>query len=217
MEKGKFILEESSDDTCLNERVNDMGEAPEGRTANIDEDLVRLVIAGERDLFAPLYERYYWRVFRMAYGMTGNHGSAEDLTQEIFMRAYQRLKEFRGQSAFSTWLYRVAVNHSLNYRRKHQGEAREELPAESGPRAVVDGSTTADAKVMQEQMTAQVHRALLTLKPKLRMIVILKDIEGLSYEEIAERAGCSMGTVASRLNRSRKILSQKLEHLRGAY
>ena len=84
-----------------------MGEAPESRAANTDEDLVRLVIAGERDLFAPLYERYYWRVFRMAYGMTGNHGSAEDLTQEIFMRTYQRLKDFRGQSAFSTWLYRV--------------------------------------------------------------------------------------------------------------
>ena len=194
-----------------------MGEEPESGPAGTDEELVRLVVAGERDLFAPIYEKYYWRVFRMAYGMTGNHGSAEDLTQEIFMRAYQRLKEFRGQSAFSTWLYRVAVNHSLNYRRKHQVETREESPSESDPQPTVDGSTMADTGVMRQQMTVQVHRALLALKPKLRMIVILKDIEGLSYEEIAQRTNCSTGTVASRLNRSRKLLARKLEHLRGAY
>ena len=194
-----------------------MGEAPESGPANTDEELVRLVVAGERDLFAPIYERYYWRVFRMAYGMTDNHGSAEDLTQEIFMRAYQRLKEFRGQSAFSTWLYRVAVNHSLNYRRKHQVEAREESTCETDAQPMVDGSTTAETGLMRQQMTVQVHRALLTLKPKLRMIVILKDIEGLSYEEIAQRTNCSTGTVASRLNRSRKLLARKLEHWRGAY
>ena len=198
-----------------------MGEEPESGTVRTDEELVRLVIAGERDLFAAIYERYYWRVFRMGYGMTGNHGSAEDLTQEIFMRAYQRLKDFRGQSAFSTWLYRVAVNHSLNYRRKHSGEAREESPeespAETDTRQVVAGSVTAEAGVLREQITAQVHGALLALKPKLRLIVILKDIEGLSYEEIARRTNCSMGTVASRLNRSRKLLARKLEHLRGAY
>ena len=194
-----------------------MGEAPESGPANTDEELVRLVVAGERDLFAPIYERYYWRVFRMAYGMTDNHGSAEDLTQEIFMRAYQRLKEFRGQSAFSTWLYRVAVNHSLNYRRKHQVEAREESTCETDAQPMVDGSTTAETGLMRQQMTVQVHHALLTLKPKLRMIVILKDIEGLSYEEIAQRTNCSTGTVASRLNRSRKLLARKLEHWRGAY
>jgi|SRR6185295_7910993 len=194
-----------------------MGEEPESGPAGTDEELVRLVVAGERDRFAPIYERYYWRVFRLAYGMTGNYGSAEDLTQEIFMRAYQRLKEFRGQSAFSTWLYRVAVNHSLNYRRKHRAEAREESPSEIDPQPMIDGSTTADTGVMRQQMTVQVHRALLALKPKLRMIVILKDIEGLSYEEIAQRTNCSTGTVASRLNRSRKLLARKLEHLRGAY
>jgi RNA polymerase sigma-70 factor (ECF subfamily) len=196
--------------------VNNMGEAPESGAAT-DEEIVRRVVAGDRDLFASLYERYYWRVFRMAYGMTGNHGGAEDLTQEIFMKAYLRLREFRGQSAFSTWLYRVAVNHSLNYRRKHHVEAREESTTETDPQATVDGSTIAETGVMRQQMTAQVHTALLALKPKLRMIVILKDIEGLSYEEVAQRTNCSMGTVASRLNRSRKLLARKLEHLRGAY
>ena len=153
----------------------------------------------------------------MAYGMTGNHGSAEDLTQEIFMRAYQRLKDFGGQSAFSTWLYRVAVNHSLNYRRKHQVEGLEESTGEADPPPIVDGAMSAETGVMRQQMTAQVHRALLGLKPKLRMIVILKDIEGLSYEEIARRTNCSTGTVASRLNRSRKLLARQLEHLRGNY
>ena len=78
-------------------------------------------------------------------------------------------------------------------------------------------SPSAEADLMQEQIQLQVHRAMLGLKPKLRMMVILKDIEGLSYEEIAARMNCSTGTVASRLNRARKILARKLEHLKGVY
>lgn len=182
-----------------------------------DEQLVGLALAGDATAFADLYERFYSRTYRMAYSMTGHRGAAEDLTQEIFMRAYQRLKDYGGQSSFSTWFYRLAVNHSLNYRRHERGALREEAADNLESFAQPGALKQIEATVLQKQIQEQIHRALVALKPKLRIVVILKDIEGLSYEEIAERVNCSTGTVASRLNRGRKLLAHRLEHLKGAY
>jgi RNA polymerase sigma-70 factor (ECF subfamily) len=184
--------------------------APGDRT---DEELVGLILAGQGDVFAEIYQRYYSRAFRLAYGMTGNRESAEDLTQEIFLRTYRKIGLFKGESGFSTWFYRLAVNISLNYRRRERNRASEDvadmdlLVAPGPPRQM-------ESKIYQKQIQGQVQRALLSLKPKWRVIVILKDIEGLSYEEIAERVNCSTGTIASRLNRARKLLAQKLSHLK---
>lgn len=197
---------------CLKQRVVELKKvaAPDDRT---DEELVRLVLAGQRDVFAELYLRYYSRAFRLAFAMTGNRESAEDLTQEIFIRAYRKLELFRGEAGFSTWFYRLAVNSSLNYRRRERNQTSEEvidiesLPAPTPARQM-------ESKIYQKQIQSQVQRALLSLKPRWRVIVILKDIEGLSYEEIAERVNCSKGTIASRLNRARKLLAQKLGHLK---
>lgn len=184
--------------------------APDDRT---DEELVRLLLAGQRDVFADIYLRYYLRAFRLAYAMTGNRESAEDLTQEIFMRAYQKIDLFKGESGFSTWFYRLAVNSSLNYRRRERNRASEEV-SDIESLAAPGPAKQMESKIYQKQIQSQVQRALLSLKPKWRVIVILKDIEGLSYEEIAERVNCSMGTIASRLNRARKLLAQKLDHLK---
>jgi RNA polymerase sigma-70 factor (ECF subfamily) len=181
-----------------------------------DEELVGCVLADGAEGFARLYERYYARTYRLAYGMTGRHEAAEDLTQEVFVRAYQRLGQFRGGSSFSTWFYRLTINCCLNYRRrerkffeKEAGEAEESrLPGESA---------RAEADLFQSQVQSQLQKALLSLKPELRLIVILKDVEGLRYEEIAERMSCSPGTVGTRLNRARKLLARKLGHLKGVY
>jgi len=177
-----------------------------------DEELVGFVLADQREVFARLYERYYSRTYRIAYGMTGRREAAEDLTQEVFIRAYQRLGQFRGQASFSTWFYRLTVNHCVNYRRhERRWQARE--AGEGWHPAALGGR--AEAEVFQHQVQGQIHRALLSLKPELRMVVILKDVEGLSYEEIAERMSCSSGTVGTWLNRARKLLARKLEHLKG--
>lgn len=181
-----------------------------------DEELVGFVLADQGEVFARLYERYYARTYRLAYGMTGRHEAAEDLTQEVFVRAYQRLRQFRGSSSFSTWFYRLSVNCCLNYRRrwsrvseKESGGAEEsDLPGTHG---------RAEAELFRSQVQGEVHRALLSLKPELRLVVILKDVEGLRYEEIAERVGCSAGTVGTRLNRARKLLARKLGHLKGGF
>jgi len=179
-----------------------------------DEALVGMVLAGRRDVFARLYERYYPRTYRLAYAMTGRREAAEDLTQEVFIRAYQRLEQFRGQASFSTWFYRLTVNHCVNYRRHERRFEGGGLDAAEG-RELRAVAGRADADFFRRQLQGQLHRALLSLKPELRMVVILKDVEGLRYEEIAERMNCSAGTVGTWLNRARKLLARKLEHLRG--
>jgi RNA polymerase sigma-70 factor (ECF subfamily) len=181
-----------------------------------DEELVELALAGRGDSFARIYERYYSRAYRLAYAMTGQKAAAEDLAQEMFIRAWRKIAQFRGESTFATWFYRLAVNCSLNYRKRekrHQFEDGERI--ESLPQTVA--ARQMEAKILQKQVQAEVHRALLSLKPRLRIIVVLKDIEGLSYEEIADRVNCSTGTIASRLNRARNLLAQKLRHLKGNF
>jgi len=191
---------------------------PELEETRTDEELVETVLAGHSELFGELYARFQRRAFRMAYGMVGDLDAAADLTQEIFMRAYQRLDQYQHRSAFSTWFYRLAVNTCLNYRareRKHKSEAADDaaLLLVPGPRLP---QSSIEAGVFQRQVQDQLRLALLSLKPELRIVIVLKEIEGLSYGEISERLGCPEGTVASRLNRARAILAQKLRHLQGA-
>ena len=173
-------------------------------------------LAGRGELFARLYERYHARTYRLAYGMTGRHETAEDLTQEVFIRAYQRLGQFHGKATFSTWFYRLTVNCCLNYRRHEQRFDVSELCVAEGSNPHAE-TTRAETQVFQQQIQGQLHKALLSLKPELRLVIILRDIEGLRYEEIAERMSCSAGTVGARLNRARKLLARKLEHLKGLY
>lgn len=189
-----------------------MGERSDPEATATDEELVSLVIAGQVDVFAGLYDRFYSRVYRMAYGMTGQHQAAEDLVQDVFARAYQKLRLFAGQSSFATWFYRLALNHCLNHckserqRLRLQTSGLEQLPSPIQPEQM-------EERVLGKELQSEVHRALLSLKPRIRMIVILRDIEGLSYQEIAGRMNCSMGTLASQLKRARTLLARKLEHL----
>jgi len=179
-----------------------------------DEELARLVAAGQVDVFAQLYERYYARAYRLAWAMTGRREAAEELTQEIFLRAWQKVGQFRGDASFGTWFYRLATHCCLNFRKRLPARAHESLDAvEQLPQS--NAMNLIEAPIRQQNIQVEVQRALLSLKPKWRLIVIFKDIEGLSYEEIAERMNCSTGTVASSLNRSRALLARKLEHLRG--
>ncbi|HEX8137751.1 MAG TPA: RNA polymerase sigma factor [Pyrinomonadaceae bacterium] len=184
-----------------------------------DEHLVARIRAGERALFAQLYRRYYTRTFALAFGMTGGPEEADDVTQEIFMRAYERLDTYRGGSSFATWFYRLAVNHCLNYcrrQRKYRATLVNVDTASDSPSLSKPSAESHMAEhLLQHQVQAQVQQALLSLKPEMRVLVLMKEMEGLTYEEIAERLGCSTGTVASRLSRARALLARKLENLKG--
>jgi RNA polymerase sigma-70 factor, ECF subfamily len=184
-----------------------------------DEHLVARIRAGDRALFAQLYHRYYKRTFALAFGMTARREEADDVTQEIFMRAYERLDTYRGGSSFATWFYRLAVNHCLNYcrrQRKYRAALVNVDDAEGSPFIQTAGAESYMADhLLQRQLQVQVQQALLSLKPEMRVLIVMKEMEGLSYEEIGERLGCSTGTVASRLSRARSLLARKLENLKG--
>ena len=201
---------------CLVRRLskqtsNKVGERSDRDATATDEELVSLVVAGQIDVFAGLYERFYSRVYRMAYGMTGQHQAAEDLVQDVFVRAYQKLKLFAGQSSFATWFYRLALNHCLNHCKSERKRLR--LQTTDLVQTPAVPAKQMEDRVLGKELQTEVHRALLSLKPRMRMIVILRDIEGLSYQEIADRMNCSMGTLASQLKRARTLLARKLEHL----
>lgn len=191
---------------------NKVGERSDPEATATDEELVSLVVAGQVDVFAGLYERFYARVYRMAYGMTGQHQAAEDLVQDVFVRAYQKLKLFAGQSSFATWFYRLALNHCLNHCKSERKRLRLQT-TDLVPTPAAFPAKQMEDRVLRKELQTEVHRALLSLKPRMRMIVILRDIEGLSYQEIADRMNCSMGTLAAQLKRARTLLARKLEHL----
>lgn len=182
-----------------------------------DESIVARVRTGER-LFGVLYERYRTRTFALAFGMTGQREQAEDLTQEIFLRVYERLNTFHGEAKFATWFYRIALNQCLNHcrneRRRHRTVAN---PEDDQATVLVELRVVeqADANLLRKEIQRQLRSAILSLKPEVRVLLLLKEIEGLSYEEIAERLECSPGTVASRLSRGRRLLARKLESLKG--
>ncbi|HXD32419.1 MAG TPA: RNA polymerase sigma factor [Pyrinomonadaceae bacterium] len=180
-----------------------------------NEELVAETLGARPEAFRELYDRFYSRTYRVAYGMTGRHELAEDLTQEIFIRAFQKLAKYDRRSSFATWFYRLSINHSLNYRKRemkesHKAEVDAQFPASVAEQRI-------ELTILGQQVQTQINRALISLKPKHRMVVILKDVEGLNIAEIAERMNCSAGTVASRLFRARDLLARKLDHLRDTF
>ncbi len=178
-----------------------------------DAELVRRAQAGELAAYDELIRRNQARIYGMIYHMTANHEDANDLTQEAFIRGYQGLHAFRGGASFFTWIYRVAVNHTLNFlklkrnRTPHvslngfepQGEAETfllELINDQTPRRA------AALTELQEKLNA----ALLKLSEKHRLVVTLHDIQGVSYDEIAAITGCNVATVRTRLFYARHLL-----------
>ena len=167
---------------------------------------------GDRDAFRVLFETYKDKVYSIAvYSSGGDATFADDVTQQIFLKLFTAIKQFRGDSEFTTWLYRLVVNACMDERRRRRrflpfGEGFEmKHPSENDPQEKQYGRT---------EVAEAVQVAIAQLKPKFRLPILLKYIEGLSYEEIAQVMGCSKGTVASRLNRGHGQLAKRLSHLR---
>jgi RNA polymerase sigma-70 factor, ECF subfamily len=166
-----------------------------------DEELVRRFVDGERNAFNGLVERHQARVYNIAYRMLGGREDALDAVQDVFITCLRKLRGFRGQSAFTTWLHRVTVNvclDSIRRRRPEQPSTDEVLEA-----AVPDPSDAA-AQAMD------VQRALLRVPEEFRTVLVLHDIHGEPYDAIAEILGAPVGTVKSRLHRGRVALGREL-------
>jgi len=164
-----------------------------------------------RPEFEDLVERYDKRLFNVMYGLTGNYHDALDLTEEAFVRALKAYPRFRGDSDPFTWLYRIAVNvmkkrHWKNVRR---GELWQEHVASDPPRTTE--TRTAEDAVLQEERAGLVRQAIAQLPAVFREAITLRYIDEMSYEEISETAGCSTGTVKSRISRGKALLGELLD------
>ena len=176
------------------------------RDVESDHTLVDRARRGDQEGCRLLVERYERRVIGLAYGLLGDRSDAEDVAQEAFLRAFRGLRSFRGQSAFKTWLFTIVVNTARSHR---QSRERRREEASGG---AVDFETTAAPESLDSQVIARdrVRQAMATLPRELREAVVLRDVQGLEYREIAEALDVPIGTVESRIFRGRARLRQAL-------
>jgi len=172
--------------------------------------------------FEQLFERHKSMVFNLAYQMLGDREEALDVAQEVFLAIYRKMDTFRGESSLKTWIYRIAVRRASNrfrwwnrLRRRGTVSLEEHLaknPEREYSRELTSGRQSPEEALLRKEEQEEVKRMLSQLPPQQRIAVIMRDIEGLSYEEISEALNVSLGTVKSRIARGREILKQ---HYRG--
>ena len=176
-------------------------------TESSDYKLSKDVAAGDMRAFEEVYRRHHRRVYGLCMRMTQNVAEAEDLTQEVFVHLFRKIGSFRGESAFSTWLHRLTVNHVLMHFRKRNGRERITEDGET-PNEVVRG--TEHPGRMQVVDKISLDNALAQLAPGYRAVFILHDVEGYEHEEIGRMLGCSTGTSKSQLHKARLRLRKLL-------
>lgn len=169
---------------------------------------------GDREAFHVLFETHKDRVYTIAFHYSGNEATARDVTQQVFLKLFNCIGQFREDSQFTTWLYRIVANACADEHRK-----RRRFVPFSPEIEVKNMSLSAhqEEAVHRREVANSVRGAIRELTPKLRLPILLKYVEGMSYDEIAEALGVSIGTVSSRLNRGHKMLARKLDHLRGEF
>ena len=186
-----------------------------------DQVLVSRVQAGDQAAFNLLVLKYQRKVLRLVSRLVRDPSEVEDVVQEAFLKAYRALPQFRGDSAFYTWLYRIAVNTAKNHLVSlgKQPIAASDLMSDDDetesfqPRNVVPDTQTPDSILLSREIAETVNRAIEALPTDLRTAITLREIEGLSYEEIAEAMNCPIGTVRSRIFRARESIASELRPL----
>ncbi len=179
-----------------------------------DREVVRRVQAGDTEAFEALVEKYKRKAFRLAYQVLRDQEEALDVAQEAFIKAFRALPRFKGDSAFYTWLFRITMNLALDRKRQRATRVRsmgtEDVPPEEWERTAVSLAPDPEDVAAGAEQRARIRVALDSLSENHRAIIILSDIEGLQYREIAEVLGIPMGTVMSRLHHARKRLREAL-------
>ena len=185
-----------------------------------DVDLVKRCQAGDSSAFNDLVTRYRGKVFTMIYGMVQNEQDAWDLAQEGFLKAWKSIHRFKGESSFYTWLYRIMTNVTIDSLRRKgiRGEAEFDdriaaVDVEPGSRTTPPSVPLPNKKLEHREIRQRIDEAIAKLSPEHRAVIVMKEIEDLQYNEIAEILSCSLGTVMSRLFYARKKLQIMLRDL----
>ena len=183
-----------------------------------DQQLVQRVQKGDKSAFDLLVLKYQHRVLKLVSRFVSDAAEAQDVAQEAFLKAYRALPSFRGDSAFYTWLYRIAINTAKNAlvsnrRRPIDFDLDLQDPDQYDRQAKLKDVDTPEGVLLTEEIRAVVERAMEQLPEDLRTAIVLREIEGLSYEEIAEAMDCPVGTVRSRIFRAREAIDKRLQPL----
>jgi len=187
--------------------------------ADVSElDLVRRCQAGDTEAFDELVTRYRIRIFSMIYNMVHSEQDAWDLAQDSFLKAWKSIKRFRGRSSFYTWIYRIVMNVTIDWlRKKHVKGAGAEFDDAIELKEIDPASKTVPKTealpyetMERKEIRGRIDKAIAQLSPEQRAVILMKEIEGMQYHEIAEALGCSIGTVMSRLFYARKKLQNLL-------
>jgi RNA polymerase sigma-70 factor (ECF subfamily) len=185
----------------------------------IDQQLVNLSQSGDLKAFGLLVEKYQNRLYRLILRIIKNQSVVEDLVQESLIKAYRSIASFRGDSAFYTWLYKIGLNTARNYlhekKRGLQIDSSVEVEDAENFNSALDvyHAETPETEFISKQIAQSVNDSISALPAELQMAITLREIEGLSYEQISEIMHCPIGTVRSRIFRARNIVSEKLKPL----
>jgi RNA polymerase sigma-70 factor (ECF subfamily) len=182
-----------------------------------DQNLVQRVQRGDKVAFEMLFTKYQRRVSRLVSRFVRSEAEVEDIVQESFIKAYRALASFRGDSAFYTWLYRIAVNTAKNhlvsaskrpislsqFEKNDDDDFQEDI--------FMSDAATPESELITKQIAETVNKSMNELPADLREAIMLREIEGMSYEDIADAMGCPIGTVRSRIFRAREAISEKIK------
>lgn len=184
----------------------------------LDEDLVLRVQQGEKSAYDLLVIKYQHKIIQLVNRYVKDPSEAQDVAQEAFIKAYRALPSFRGDSAFYTWLYRIAINTAKNYlvsrnRRNsdYEVDIQDAEQVDNAPQ--LHGLDTPERLLLNDEIVAVIHQAIESLPEEMRTAIMLREFEGMSYEEIAQAMDCPVGTVRSRIFRAREAIDSKLNPL----
>ncbi|MTI83607.1 MAG: sigma-70 family RNA polymerase sigma factor [Firmicutes bacterium] len=179
--------------------------------------LVKRSQKGDTRAFEELVTMYQDRIYGLSYQLTGNHADAEDLAQNVFIKAYKALPKFRNEADFGTWLHRIAVNLSINEKRKKKPDVSLDSPVQTQegemPRMVASNGVGPEEAYENKEFRGMVRSALWELSTEHRTVLVLREMQGYSYDEIAGMLDCSLGTIKSRINRARQTLKKEITRL----
>ena len=179
----------------------------------ISPEIVEACRRGDREALRALYEAYKDRVYSIAfYFFHGDAAAASDVTQQVFLKLIVGMTRYRGDSAFSTWLYRIVVNACVDRSRRHRAEVA--IPTPEALDTVADSALSHEALFARGEVARSVKDAIAALPPKLRMAILMRYFDELSYTDMAKILNCSIGTVSSRLSRGHRLLARRLAPLR---